>query len=147
MPPSSWGAPAVHPSRQDGFFSEQSLHALEIACQTSGFKFLLQPRITDREVCRAHHQTLSSNQDPSLDPNSKELNRIRWDQTEPARGGKACKTCSIALDDTCCDERRRLSRPVLARRLSWGSERLDSDRGQFIYDVYIYDVCNSMIVF
>jgi Bacterial inner membrane protein len=98
-------------------------------------------------TCRAHHQTPSSNQDPSLDPNSKELNRIRWDQTEPARGGKACKTCSIALDDTCCDEPRRLSRPVLARRLSWGSERLDSDRGQFIYGVFIYDVCNSMIVF
>jgi hypothetical protein len=40
MPQSSWAAPAVHPSQQDGLFSEKSLQALEIACQTSGFKFL-----------------------------------------------------------------------------------------------------------
>jgi hypothetical protein len=50
MRPSSWGAPAVHPSQQDGLFSEQSLHALEIACQTSGFKFLVQPRIRERQM-------------------------------------------------------------------------------------------------
>jgi hypothetical protein len=35
-----------------GLFSEQSLRAPEIAGQTSCFKFLVQPRITDREVCR-----------------------------------------------------------------------------------------------
>jgi hypothetical protein len=50
VPSSSWGAPAVHPSQQDGLFSEQSLHALEIACQTSGFKFLVQPRIRERQM-------------------------------------------------------------------------------------------------
>jgi hypothetical protein len=31
-------------------FSEQSRHALEIACQTSGFKFLVQPRIRERQM-------------------------------------------------------------------------------------------------
>jgi hypothetical protein len=36
-------APAVHAAQQDGLFSAPSLHALEIACQTSGFKFLVQP--------------------------------------------------------------------------------------------------------
>jgi hypothetical protein len=52
---------AVHRSQQGGLFGEQFIHAREIACQSSGFDLLVELRVANRKVRRAHHRILSPN--------------------------------------------------------------------------------------
>jgi hypothetical protein len=71
----------VHRSVKIGQTSKRCLHLREIAGLPSNLELGIELGALDLEVCRANRPVLSSDQDPSLDPNGKELNS---DQGLPA---------------------------------------------------------------